>query len=504
VHSLETARTRPLAAGFDGAGAWSPDSRWLAFVSGGKLRKIDVEADGPGVPICDVAAHAGLAWPSPNTILFADVSTGVIMQVSADGGTAVPRTKVDVNRGELRHILPQALPGGRHFLYVRRSKVPENDGIFVGDVDVEPEAQELRRLASFVQFYRFAPSIGSEPGHLLFVRAGVLMAQAFDEKRRVLSGDAVPVVELAPNTQVAASATGIIAFTRRPQFGSLVWVGRDGNPKGVIAGRLRGLENPRLSNDERKIAVIVANEVWRYDLDGRPPTKLTFDGNHLTPLWTRDDSRVVSEGQQGRLVSVPADGSGRAPEPASPTGHFHPYAWSRDGHEIVAERWLGNERDLVRLQSRADGQLETLVATPAREGDAASMSPNGQWLAYTSDSLGQEEVFVMPFSRPGAALRVSPRGGSEPVWARTGRELFYLEGSSMMSVAVQTGATFSFSPPTRLFDAAPYRRSTQPPSYDVAADGRFVMVSPDLESSEAPITVIVNWSELLHRRALAP
>jgi hypothetical protein len=144
------------------------------------------------------------------------------------------------------------------------------------------------------------------------------------------------------------------------------------------------------------------------------------------------------------------------------------------------------------------------VATPAIEGRAASISPNGQWLAYTSDSLGQEEVFVMPFSQPGAAVRVSPNGGGEPVWARTGRELFYLEGSSMMSVAVQTGVTFSFSPPTRLFDAAPYRRSEQPPSYDVAADGRFVMVRPDLEStSEAPITVIVNWSELLRRRALA-
>ena len=127
------------------------------------------------------------------------------------------------------------------------------------------------------------------------------------------------------------------------------------------------------------------------------------------------------------------------------------------------------------------------------------MSPDGRWLAYTSDSTGRLEVWVRPFPGPGAAVRVSSNGGIEPVWARNGKELYYLEGRNMMSVAVEAGAAFNFKPAVRLFEST-YARDQQPPSYDVAADGRFVMIKPD-SSGKTPITVILNWQERLSARA---
>ena len=291
---------------------------------------------------------------------------------------------------------------------------------------------------------------------------------------------------------------------------TVVLVGPNGQTAGEITASLKGVETPRLSPDGRSLAVVVEGDVWRYDLDGRPPIRLTSDGNkyfpvgggHLSPLWTPDGSRVVYEIGRGEpLAFTPADGGGGPPEPASPPGHFHPHAWSSAG-DIVALRWpsQGQTHDLVRFEPRADGRIQTILATPAREGDSASISPDARWLAYTSESSGREEIWVRPFSQPGAAIRVSANGGSEPVWARDGRTLYFLERSAMMIVAVPPvppGALFTFEPPKRLFETTAYRLSEQPPSYDVTPDGRFVM----LKGGETPVTVVFNWVEQWRRRA---
>jgi serine/threonine-protein kinase len=247
--------------------------------------------------------------------------------------------------------------------------------------------------------------------------------------------------------------------------------------------------------------VVVSDDVWRYDLDGRPPIKLTFEGRHLSPLWTRDGQRVITEHSgRNQLSAVPSDGSGGTPQQASPKGHFHPHAWTADASEIIAARLEmgGVIMDLVRFPPRADGQVQTIVATPASEGFSGWMSPDGRWLAYTSESTGRSEIWVRPFPGPGSAVRISSNGGAEPVWARHGRELYYIEGGNMMAVAVEAGATFNFKPPVRLFESD-YARGLQPPSYDVTPDGHFVMIKPD-DAGERPISVILNWQERLSAR----
>jgi hypothetical protein len=122
-----------------------------------------------------------------------------------------------------------------------------------------------------------------------------------------------------------------------------------------------------------------------------------------------------------------------------------------------------------------------------------AVSPNGLWLAYASASRGEKnEIWVRPYGREGAAVRVSPDGGVEPVWARDGRELFYLETNRVMSVAVDTRAGFNFKPAALLFEGQ-FTRSSQPPSYDIAPDGRFLFLRAPSPSSPSPITVVLNW-----------
>ncbi len=146
--------------------------------------------------------------------------------------------------------------------------------------------------------------------------------------------------------------------------------------------------------------------------------------------------------------------------------------------------------------------LQPVVETPATEGgNGTTLSPDGRWLAYASDQTGQQEIWVRPYPGPGAAVRISPNGGVEPVWARSGRELYYLEGTRLMAVAVTAGDRFNFSPATLLFDND-YLLSSLSPSYDVARDGRFLVLKPirsDRAVAPSRVVVIQNWREELKR-----
>jgi hypothetical protein len=151
----------------------------------------------------------------------------------------------------------------------------------------------------------------------------------------------------------------------------------------------------------------------------------------------------------------------------------------------------GTSSSLVKIS------LQSQTVQPITTGGfSAALSPDGRWLAYTAETTGAQEIWVRPYLGPGAPIRVSPNGGAEPVWSRNGREFFYLQDGNMMAVAVDTASGFNFKPAVRLFETS-HARSNQPPSYDVTADGRFVVLKPQ-KTADEPITVIFNWTETLH------
>ena len=242
---------------------------------------------------------------------------------------------------------------------------------------------------------------------------------------------------------------------------------REGSEEEALADSPLGVpQHPRLSPDGSRFAVSVQGDVWVYDVAGRPPIKLTFDwdnfseptsgSGNFSPLWTPDGQRIVYERNLNSLSSlwaVSADGSSTVPEQVSPAGHFHPHGWSADGSELVAVQL--DVPDTVRWPIAEPDRLEPIVATPSDEGFwGTTLSPDGRWLTYVSNQTGQAEIWVRPFPGPGTPVRLSPNGGTEPVWARDGKELYYLEGDAILAMSIDAEDSFNFQPPERLFETS--------------------------------------------------
>lgn len=510
IHSLDSGESRQLfqANKFGGGLFWSPNSRFIAFLSDGTLKKIDV--DGTGVAtICDVRMVAGGgSWSKNDVIVFS--SGSVLMRVPASGGTPVPVTALDPSRREIGHYLPRFLSDGRRFLYLRVSPTTDESGIYVGAVDVKPEEQSTTRLIATRGGPIYAPPAAGDIGRVLFLRESTLMAQPFDPTRLELGPEAIRVVERVAYADVPSSRyahasvsdTDVLAYrVSETMTGVLVWVDRNGREEGrVVPDLLPNPQNPRLSPDGKRLALMLEGNLWVYDLTGRPSVKLTFDGSSDIPLWSPDGRRLVyaSNASPTRLLSVSSETSGGTPQPASPLGHYHPHGWSADGRELIAvlNTYSPTNWDILKMTVDRKENVQPILRTAAAEGMiGAALSPDGQWLAYTSNVTGAFEVWVQPYPGPGAATRVSPNGGVDPVWAKDGRELFYMEGRNMMAVSVRAGQTFDFEPPVVLFTSAYLHPTGAPLSYDVAADGRFLMLKRiDTETRPTPINVVLNWT----------
>ena len=503
IHSLASGEARQVS---DSARAgtplfWSADSRFVGFADGRTLRRVDV-ATGEAEPVCDTPVFNGGAWSGDGVILFG--GRDGIMQVAAGGGTPTALTTVDGARGEFTHAAPWFLPDGRHFLYLRASLDSSTGGIYVGAVGLEPAAQEPTRLLATERPAVYARPPDSATGRLFFTQGRRLLAQPFDDTRLELVGEPTVVAEDVGSDDVrwrsfSVSETGIIAWRDAASAHSVLWLDRTGRE--LEAERIDDLDDPRyprLSPEGGRLALVVAGDLWVFDLHGsRPAIRLTFDESSDaigSPLWTPDGTAIVYEGD-GSLFRVSAAG-GSPPEPVGVEGHLHGHDWSPDG-KLIAVEISGESGDLVEFSPLAEEEPRPLVRTAASEGMGAAMSPDGRWLAYTSDATGRREIWVRPYRGPGPPVRVSHDGGAEPRWARDGGTLHYLDGQTMMEARVETSNGFEFEAPGRLFDGG-FQAYQRPPSYDVAADGSFVTTRSGVDPS---ISVLLNWPEALRSRS---
>jgi serine/threonine protein kinase len=510
LHSFQTGQSRRLfepQKGMSPRPVWSPDGRWLAFLADGKLIKIEV-ATGAQQPLADSPGpFFTCAWNSDDVILFS--TRDGLMRIPAQGGASELVTRVDESRGEIGHFLPVFLPGGRRFLYLRVSPATDASGIYAGSLDVKPEAQDVRRLVPTRSQPIYVPAAADPPGLLLFFRGSTLLAQPFDHAKLELSGEAVPVADRValpgvpgPNYGFASvSGTGVLAYRQQePVYATLVWVDRNGRELGPLVPE--PLENPsnlRFSPDGRKLAMTVAGSLWVYDLFGKPPIKLTSDGLADTLLWTPDGSRLVYEstGVPSELKSVAAEVPGDTPSVVSPPGHYHPVGWSAAVDLLIASvaTYTATDWDIVTIPVGGQGKPSPIVQTRFGEGLlGSSLSPDGRWLAYTSNATGPWEVWIRPFPGPGKAERISPNGGVDPVWSKDGRELFYVSSRQMMAVRITAGAALDFSTPVTLFESSYLHRPNAALAYDVTSDGRFLMMKRTNTTAAAPgFQVVVNW-----------
>jgi eukaryotic-like serine/threonine-protein kinase len=516
VRALDSLTAQPLA-GTEEAGwpFWSPDSRFIGFFSGGKLKKIEA-AGGPVQTLCDAPLAVGGAWNRDNVIIFAPNYADALYRVSAaTGGAPVLLTTLDASRKEVAHGLPQFLPDGRHFIYLAGSVRRENTGIYVGSLD----SKETKLLVNAYQGGAYSP-----PGYLLFMSERTLMAQGFDADKLELKGDPFPVAEkvdlqLSSEPRYAyfsVSETGVLVYRsgyRRTY--QLAWFDREGKQTGTV-GPADVYVNPSLSPDEKRVAVERAelsgqggsSDIWLIDTGPRGTTeRFTFDpARETNPLWSPDGSRIVfSSDRDGpiNLYQRAVGGAGGDDPLLKSDNRKVPYDWSADGRFILyVEQDPKTGPDLWVLPLSGEQKPVPFLRTDFFE-QLGQFSPDGRWIAYASNESGRWEVYVRSFPDHGGKWPVSTNGGVQPKWRRDGKELFYMSADrKLMAVNVKAnGTTFEADVPKALFDLRVLGGLPGPRNwYAVSKDGQRFLVSTNLEDATAqPTTVVLNWTAELKR-----
>jgi Tol biopolymer transport system component len=495
---------------------WSPDSRYVGFFAEAKLKKIGVSG-GPAQTVADsmfsAAATFGGTWSPDGVILFAAtgagtagaITGGAIYRVSAAGGTPTRVTAPDPTRQERAHGWPFFLPDGRHFLYFAAGTTSEGNAIKVGSLDSPERTLLLNATSNPV----YAP-----PGYLLFDRQGTVMAQPFDAGRIRLTGEAVPIaegVQYSPNngkTAFDASENGVLAYRGGAASTplKLVWVDRKGAEQPVPAAP-HEYYAPRISPDGQRVAIAVGvipdTQIWLYDLGRETLTRLTFEGAaNIGPLWTPDGKRIAYKGTANRLFWQPADGSGSAePMTSSELSQNNvPGSWTPDGQSLAFTQDAATRK--IWILPLKDGKPQPFGQGTSYE-TAPRFSPDGRWIAYDSRESGRDEIYVRPYPGPGGKWQISTEGGTEVVWNRNGREIFYRNGNKMIAVDITSEPTFSAGKPRQLFEGSYIPTPLSFPDYDVSPDGQRFLMLKAAEQTAAPaqINVVLNWFEDLKRRA---
>jgi serine/threonine protein kinase/Tol biopolymer transport system component len=504
LRPLNSTNAQPLPGTEEGIDPfWSPDNRFIGFFAAGKLKKIEATG-GPVRTLCTAAVPRGGSWSHEGVIIFSPTPNDPLYRVSAEGGEPAPLTKLDPSHQEASHRWPYFLPDGHHFLYSILGG-PQGQGIYIATVD----AKESRRLLDV----RDSVVAYADPGYLLFRREGSLLAQAFDDKKLQLSGNAFPIAEQVGfeastfQTYFSVSQTGVLTYSSG-NYGQtqLNWVDKGGKELGTIGQPTNYYIRPWVSPDGKRIAVdgpdLQGNrDIWLIDLVSGNPTRFTFEAStELFPVWSWDGSRIVfasdREGPRNLYVKN-ANGAGKEELLFKSDANKIPMDWSRDGRFILyvvndpktrIDLWLlplfGDQKPFPFLQTEANERL-------------ARFSPDGRWIAYVSDESGTNEVYVQPFPASGGKWQVSTNGGYHLAWAHSGKELFYIStDKKMMAVDVKgEGATFERGTPKALFDRRIPSFNTPLAQFAVGADDqKFIVANPVAENSSVPITVVLNWT----------
>jgi serine/threonine-protein kinase len=508
LRALDSLEAKPIEGTEGAAGPFfSPNGQWLGFFAGGRLKKVSISG-GPPLILCDAQFGRGATWGPNDTIVFAPTRSSGLFQVSAAGGA--PEV-LNTLKGAPSHRYPEVLPGGKAVLFtVGTSGSWDNAQIVVQEL----ETGQRRVLVEGGTSPRYAPT-----GHLVYARAGTLLAVPFDLERLEVSGATVPVIEGVVTEALGGKA--LFSFSRNGSLlyvpgaspeqpdRTLVWVDRQGLA-GVLPASPRRYKYPRLSPDGGRLAVNIVgpeSDVWLYDLSGETLTRLTFEGDNERPVWTPDGKRVTFASRRAgpfNLFWRSADGSG-SDERLTTGEHFqNPESWSSDGRVLAFQEVNPTTNsDIWVLPLEGERQPRPFLRTPFNEADA-TFSPDGLWLAYASDESGQYKVYVQPFPGPGGKRQISTEGGREPVWNPNGRELFYRNGDKMIAVDISTEPAFRAGTPRLLFEAG-YEGpgpGSDGANYDVSPDGqRFVMIQAGQEEQEpvTQINVVLNWFEELKR-----
>jgi hypothetical protein len=521
IRPLDTLQALPLPE-TEGADKmfWSHDSRFIAFFAQGKLKKI-AASGGPAQILCDATSANGATWNRDGVIVLPLSLTSGLFRVSAGGGDPVPLAQPGAPAPVIQQILPEFLPDGHHFLYSGLGK-PDKRGIYAGSLDGTPAVRVLPDVLSNASY---APAAGApgQDGYLLFRRGDALMAQRFNPTSLSLSGDASPAAEKVGGTALwtafSVSDNGTLVYAAGGANAvQLAWWDRNGKPVGLF-GPPGNYDDFRLAPDEKRIVFSLVGtnnpDIWVLDSARGVSSRITFDpAIDDPPLWSPDGLRIVwASNRTGAFDLYIKSANGAGPEKllvkmGTPAGW--PEDWSQDGRFLLYQiPGAKTGQDLCVAPQPAQGESGDLkpFAWLQTEFDErhGRFSPDGRWVAYTSNESGRDEVYVRSFPGSGAKVRISAGGGVEPQWRKDGTELFYIsEDRTLMAVPVKLAGSASeplhVGTAKSLFSVPVVDTFIVGRSYEASIDGqRFLLRTPAGGATAPPLTVVLNWQTQLKK-----
>ena len=492
----------------------SPDGRSVVFGETGRV--VTMAIDGGVIKRIADSLQGWVAWGTDGRIYFQRTGTLGIASVPAEGGAVTQITVPDTSRGENGHTVADVLPGGKGIIITISRGARQNSDIAVVDL-------RSRKITPLMQG---TDARYLEPGYLLFSRADhSVHALPFDADRMRATGDPIPlfdgvVLGAAGWMELAVARNGMLVYQRDVGPHGLMLVDRTGRERLLddSPGLAGGYGSPRVSPDgealvyERLAGTASGTaDLWLYRLREQTSTRLTSIGDNTYPAWSADGRRILFRSNirgirtgtgDGTIDTISADGSG-APAPLfSRAGSSEEAVASRDGRWIVirtGDRGRNQNSDILYFPANNPSAMRPFVSSRFNERSPA-LSPDGHWLAYNSDETGYDEVYVRPFPGPGALVQVSVSGGAEPVWARSGRELFYRSGTTVMAAKLALTPTLRVAGRQTLLSGAAYNFNGNHAQYDVLpGDSTLVFVRTGGDATQ--VVLVANWLDELRRRA---
>jgi hypothetical protein len=537
VRRMDRSESAPIAGTEGGMGPFlRPDGKWVGFWTslkegtvpfppsssesvlwtGYKLMKVPVEGGVPSTLYEAAGWLFGAAWGPDNSIVFTEGEASGLSRISAEGGKPENLTTPDPKREEYSHRLPCWLPDGKAVLYtVMKNGWDPKPALALLILD----GRESRVLVNDAADGRYIPT-----GHIVFLRRGRLLGVRFDPASREVVGQPFPLVDdvmqaisnssdYSTNAgQFSISNTGTLVYAPGGviprQENSLVWLDQKGSEQ-PVTDKTFPFSSPRLSPDGRRIAVhtVLEGQIWVYDLSTGTTALLTNEGRAAFPIWSPDGRRLLFSLNNYLFMNLfwqASDGSSSMERLTTSPCNQWSGSWSADGKTIAFVEWPGSNADIV-VMDVASRRVTPFLNTSFNEM-YPDFSPDGRWLAYTSDESKQEEVYVRPFPGPGPRHPVSTEGGIMPLWSKDGKRIFYRRRDQVWAVDVRQDGGFSTGKPRLLFERPGYGFGDPVRTYDLSHDGqRFLMYKYD-QRKPTPVMEIMlveNWFEEVRRLAPA-
>jgi serine/threonine-protein kinase len=526
IRPLDKATGTPLAGtenGFDPF--FSPDGQWIGFFSDSKLKKVSING-GALTVLCSASNSRGASWNEDGTIVAALTNTAGLSIVSAAGGE--PKKLTELKPGESTHRWPQVLPGGKVVVFTASSSLSDYNGATIEALTLKTGERTVIQRGGF--FGRYASS-----GHLLFTRDGSLYAVPLDASGLKPKGDPVPILgDLASDPssgsgQFDVSRTGVFIY-RSGKAGEQTWsvVSLDGSGKvQALLPESASYFTPRFSPDGRRVAVGIESgkgvDIYTYNLQQNALTRLTFAGAvDYNPVWTPDGGHIAfsANSPEGYTLSwIRSDGAGGPVQLIADKSPMLPFSFSGDGKRLAYQQLDPDDHfelwtvslDLSDPDHPKPGKPEVFARTPANEMLPA-FSPDGRWLAYSSDESGTYEIYVRPFPLAGGSKwQVSFGGGKVPFWSRDGKNLYFQTPDLRIMVAAYkaSGDSFLAEKPRLWSDKQLFAPTPNDAHLDLAPDGaRFAALMPTSTQKDAKGTVhetfLLNFFNELRRRTATP